>query len=63
MADIFRQMQKVTCHDGRPNGGTHNYGCPCCREFADPKKFKKYSRKKARVLLKRVSDDMIGTRT
>lgn len=62
MADVFRQMQKTSCMDGRPNGGVFSYGCPCCRKIKSLRKFKKWSRKVARVRLKRLSDEMIGTR-
>ncbi len=62
MADIYRQMQKHVCHDGRPNGGTFRYGCPCCRKFPNLRYFKKWSRKKARAMLKRLPDEFIGTR-
>jgi len=62
MADAFRQMQKSFCSDGRPNGGTFPYGCPCCRKIANLRKFKKWTRKQARVKVKRLDDDFLGTR-
>ncbi len=63
MADVFRQMQKSLCHDGRPNGGRRfPYGCPCCRKHPDRNKHKKWARRQARVLLKRLPDELIGTR-
>jgi len=62
MADAFRQMQKIDCKDGRPNGGTFTYGCPCCRSISNLAKFKKVSRRTARARMKRLDDDLIATR-
>lgn len=59
MADAFRQAQKLLCLDGRPNGGKFPYGCPCCREYADKNRFKKYSRRQARRILKRMPDEFL----
>lgn len=62
MADVFRQMQKIDCHDGAPNGGTRTYGCHCCRKIGSLRTFKKWSRRQARKRLKHLADDFIGTR-
>lgn len=49
--DAFREFQKAECLDGSPNK-RDPYGCQCCRRFPNLNKFKKWSRRRARHLLK-----------
>ena len=50
--DDFRRLQKATCTDGAPNGG-RRYGCSCCRKIANPSRFKLWSRRMAKVRIRR----------
>ena len=49
--DDFRKQQKAKCFDGS-SSQVSRYGCVCCRCISSLNKFKKWSRKHARVTLK-----------
>ena len=55
--DIFRQEQKKLCKNGSKNKrGT--YGCSCCRDISNLNIFKKFSRKLAKIRLRRKDEKM-----
>lgn len=51
--DDFRKLQKLQCSDGAPKHGYRPYGCSCCRLYATKRRFKKYTRKLAKVRFRR----------
>lgn len=49
--DDYRKIQKKMCNDGGNSKGT--YGCYCCRKIRDVRDFKIWSRRLAKVRLRR----------